>query len=109
MGVPKEETKEAKDKVIIMEYKNKCIFDTTLDCVLTGMEVQGNLCQACVAQRMFYFSELMGEIQERSLKVTKLNMIFSLLREFNKEEEAKTWFYKISKLATEWKFPWENE
>lgn len=94
--------------ISMKKYEEKCLF-ADQNCPLKEIEVQGSLCQACVAQGMATLTQMMKDLQERSLKVTKLNMIFNLLNNFHNEEEAKEWFDKISNLATEWKFPWEEE
>jgi len=91
------------------QYEEKCLFaPEEVECPLTGVEVQGALCQACVAQGMFVLTEFMTDITERSLKLSKINMIFNLLNNFE-EEKAKEYFDRVSTLATEWKFPWETE
>ena len=91
------------------DYGEKCLFaPEEVDCPLKGIEIPGGLCQACIAQGMYVLTEFMTDMTERSLKLSKINMIFNLLTNFD-EEKAKEYFDQISRLATEWKFPWEDE
>jgi len=72
-----------------MKYGKVCLFNKLWQCSFEGAEVDGNLCQACVAMAVAF--------------AQRLQLISHLMLTFQDEEKAKEAFEKILSCAREWK------